>query len=340
MNRRNRGFSRSMHKFLRLVIIALVVFVTVKVSTFGWRFWGKTIMNKAGNNPELIKNLKLHIYKLSQEIGERSVFQYEKLEQAADYISANLASFGYNVEFQNYTVYDKKVKNIIASKQGEAEPKTSIIVGAHYDTCFNPGADDNASGVAVLLELARFMSDKRLDCTVKFIAFVNEEPPFFRTENMGSMVYAGKAKADGEAIKAAVILESLGYYSDRINSQRYPLFLGFLYPNKGNFIAVVGNLSSAKLVSKLTFLFKKHSDFPVESIVAPAALVPGADFSDNYSFWKKGYPALMVTDTAFFRNPYYHSPSDTYEKIDYEAMAEVAGALSGVLFDFAQKGSP
>lgn len=279
---------------------------------------------------QLTGRLKHHVYKLAHEIGDRSIFNYDKLAEAADYITQELESFGYDVEFQEYTTSDLIVKNIITTKIGEEKPEEIIIVGAHYDTCFNPGADDNGSAVAGLLELARFMSDKQVNRSIKFIAFVNEEPPFFKSEEMGSRVYVRAAKARGEDIKDVLILESIGYYTDRPHSQQYPLFFGPFYPNKGNFIAIVGDFRSRQLVKKVVSSFKNQNQFPIESIVT-FGFVTGVDFSDNWSFWKGGYPAVMITDTAFYRNPNYHSHSDTYETLNYESLAEVVKGLSAVL---------
>ncbi len=284
----------------------------------------------------LSERLKSHVYTLSHEIGERSIFKLDNLERAAAYIAAELPSFGYSVEFQPYTVSGIKVKNIIAVKRGATRPKEIIIVGAHYDTCYNPGADDNASAVAGLIELAMHASSRQTERTIKFIAFVNEEPPFFKTENMGSWVYTRNARSGGEDIKAALILEMIGYYSHLPNSQRYPPFISFFYPNKGDFIAIVGNIGSRWLVNKVTSLFKKYSKFPVESLIAPA-FITGVDFSDNWSFWQEGYPAVMITDTGFYRNNNYHSKSDTYQTLDYESTAEVVEGITGVLAELTKK---
>ena len=324
-----------MKRILRLVIFALVAFVVVKTSTFGWRLWSKSFMEPREQNNGLAKILKSHVYKLAQEIGDRSVFKIERLDQAAEYITQTLRSFGYNVEFQSYTLFNETVKNIIATKIGVDRPDEIIILAAHYDSCFNPGADDNASAVAGLIELARNMSDKQTNRSIKFIAFVNEEPPFFKTKNMGSRVYTKEARAKGENIQAAVILEMIGYYSDKANSQRYPPLFGLFYPNKGNFIGIVGDFHSRWLVKKVVSSFKRQTQFPVESVVT-FSFVAGVDFSDHWSFWQEGYPAVMVTDTGFYRNPNYHSSSDTYETLNYESMAEVVRSLSGVLVELAK----
>lgn len=319
-----------MRTILRLVIFAFVVFIILKVSTFGWRFWSSSFVDSGEKNVQVIEKLKQHVYELSHEIGERSLFKYEKLNETAGYITDQFRAFGYNVEFQKYTVSNKRVENIIATKVGLKNPEEIIIVGAHYDSCFNPGADDNASGIAGVLELARMVSNQQVNRSIKFIAFVNEEPPFFKTENMGSRVYAKNAKIKGENIKAVIILETIGFYIDKPYSQRYPPILGLFYPNKANFIAVVGNFSSHGLVRKVVSAFRQKTQFPIESILAFAS-VPGIDFSDHWSFWQEGYPAVMITDTAFYRSPNYHKASDTYEKLNYQNMSEVIKGISGVL---------
>lgn len=283
---------------------------------------------------ELVKKLKYHVCKLASEIGDRSVFEYQKLKETEKYITKELSSYGYDVKYQEYKVSSKTAKNIIATKVGEKKQKEIVVVGAHYDSCFSPGADDNASAVAGLLELARFMSDKQTECGIKFIAFVNEEPPFFKTEQMGSRVYTRGAKARGEEIKAAIVLEMIGYYSNQPLSQRYPPFLGPFYPDKGNFIGVIGNLPSRWLVERVVSSFKKESRFLIESL-ATVSMVPGVDFSDNWSFWEEDYPAVMITDTAFYRNSNYHTKEDTCETLDYESMAEVVKGLRRVLLDLA-----
>lgn len=323
-----------MRRILRLVVFALILFIILKFFPFPWHFSDNTFMNLT-KDTQLTQMLKSHVYKLAHEIGERSIFDYDKLDEAKRYIAGEFTSFGYNVEYQDYSASGKQVKNIIAAKIGTERPKELIIVGAHYDTCFNPGADDNASGVAGLLELARFMSKKETARSIKFIAFVNEEPPFYKTEDMGSRVYTKRAKTEDEDIKAALILESIGYYLDTPNSQQYPPVFSLFYPNKGNFIAIVGNFRSRWLVEKVVSNFKIKTQFPIES-VSTFGFVPGVDFSDNWSFWKEGFPAVMITDTAFYRNPDYHSESDTYEKLDYESIREVVDGFSAVLIEITK----
>lgn len=322
-----------MERIIRLIIIGLFAFIIFKATTFGWNFFANSFLNCKPQNNQLAERVKNHVYMLSQKIGNRNIFDYGNLEKTASYITAQFKDNGYDVQFQEYLLEKRKVKNIIATKRGAKMPGETIIIGAHYDSCFNPGADDNASGVAGLLELARFISDKKVERTIKFIAFVNEEPPYFQTENMGSWVYAREAKIKKEAIKAVVILESIGYYTNKINSQRYPIFIGIFYPNKGNFITIVGNLNSRHLVKKITASFKKYSKFPISSLAL--GFVPGCDFSDHWSFWKEGFPAVMVTDTAFLRNFNYHKNSDTWEKLNYENIACIIEGFFSVIIELA-----
>jgi len=295
----------------------------------------KRILPAAG--PTLAEKFKRHVYKLSHEIGDRSHEKYDKLDEAARYITKEFESFGYEVEFQAYSAREKVFRNIIVTKPGTPGSEKAdeiLVLGAHYDTYGNPGADDNASGVAGLLEMARIFHGRETGRTIKFVAFVNEEPPFFKKKHMGSRVYTKAAKKNGENIKGAFILETIGYYSNERNSQHYPPGFGFFFPNKGNFIGVVGNFKSVKFVKNIVSSFKKGTKFPVEWIVAPS-LVIGVDYSDNWSFWQEGYPAVMITNTAFYRNPHYHKATDTYDTLNYESAAEVVKGVSATLTTFA-----
>lgn len=313
-------------RIVRLVLVGCITFLIVKFSTFGWQS-GSYLKSKASLNIESISGrLKNHVYALSYEIGSRDVFDhYANLERSVDYIANEFKNYGYEVSFQEYEVEDRKVKNIIATKYGTDQAGEIVLVGAHYDTCKNPGADDNGSGIAGLLELARSIFDKPTKKTIKLIAFVNEEPPFFKTETMGSRVYARAAKERKDNIRAVVILECIGYYSDAPFSQRYPFLLGLFYPNKGNYISVIGNFKSRLLVSEVAASFRTIPGLPVESVTLD--LSPVISFSDHWSFWKEGYSAVMVTDTAFLRSRTYHRQSDTYEKLDYRKMAVVIEGL-------------
>lgn len=287
---------------------------------------------------ELEKNLKQHVYRLASPeggIGERNFVQYKKLEAAADYIFDKFKTYGYKPENQFYAIGLKKYRNIIAEKKGNDE---IIIIGAHYDSAVGAtGADDNASASAGLLELSQIIKTKNTKKTIRFVAFTNEEPPFFYTNEMGSSVYAEGISKNKENVVAMICLEMIGYYTEKEKSQKYPLdLLSLFYPSKGNFIGFVGNLPSAKLVRKTKKLFKRHSKFPVETLVAPTFL-SAISLSDHSSFWKKGYKAIMVTDTAYYRNANYHTVSDTPDTLDYKSMAEVVDGLSKVIEDLSNQ---
>ena len=207
----------------------------------------------------------------------------------------------------------------------------AIVVGAHYDTVpGSPGANDNASGVAVLIELSK------MNLPLRFVAFANEEMPYFLGPEMGSFVYAASARERGEAVHAMFSLEMLGYYRDAPGSQRYPFPLGFFYPDRADFIAFVGDLGSRKLVRKAVSLFRRSSRFPSEGVAAPSS-IPGVSWSDHWSFRRHGYPAIMITDTAFYRYPHYHLPSDTPERLDYERMARVTLGIAEVLREMSNE---
>jgi Zn-dependent M28 family amino/carboxypeptidase len=276
----------------------------------------------------LERKLYQHVRILSVEIGERSLAHYAHLEQAAEYTRGYLKGLGYRVEEQVYRMEDRDYRNLIAVKPGGSAAQEVIVVGAHYDTVAGtPGADDNASGVAGLLELARLCQGTDFKRTIKFVAFSLEEPPVFRSPYMGSRVYAQRAHEAGEDVVAMLCLESIGYYSGEEGSQGFPLpLMGLFYPSRGNFVAVVGNFSSRRLVQRVARGLKQGCKVPVEMLIGPS-LVPGVDFSDHASFWREGYPAVMITDSAFCRNPHYHMPTDMIDTLDFGSLAEVVKGL-------------
>jgi Zn-dependent M28 family amino/carboxypeptidase len=283
-----------------------------------------------GITMESIKsNLAATVKYLSHDIGERSYRDIDKLNKAADYIEGKFRFYGCTVKRQPFNYQGNIYYNIICEIKGSKESKDGIlVVGAHYDTVIDtPGADDNASGVAGLLELARLTVSKPLQKTVRFVAFTLEEPPIFMTKNMGSYIYAKSLKEEKIRVYGMISLEMLGYYSDRKGSQYYPfpLFRWF-YPDKGNFIAFVGNISSRSFTMRVKKLFKSASAIPVESLNA-VSIIPGVNFSDHWGFWEFGFPAFMITDTAFYRNPNYHAPGDTAETLDYDRMTELVIGL-------------
>jgi Zn-dependent M28 family amino/carboxypeptidase len=276
--------------------------------------------------------LRRHVQELAGRIGERNLWHFAHLEEAAAYIEAELAAAGCAVTVQEYTVQKKAVRNIVVEIPGRDLAEEIVVVGAHYDSVMgSPGANDNASGVAALLELAREFCAAGPMRTLRLVAFVNEEPPFFKGAEMGSLVYARAARVKGEKIVAMVSLETIGYYSEAEGSQEYPFSpLRFFYPTRGNFVAFVGNFASRRLLQKALAAFRGTGVFPSEGLVAPEWLI-GVDWSDQWSFWRNGYPAIMITDTAPFRYHHYHTRSDTPDKVDYRALARVTTGLKGMV---------
>src|ERR1700686_506533 len=229
-----------------------------------------------------------------------------------------------------------KVRNLIVEIDGGARANEIVVIGAHYDTVYDcPGADDNTSGVAALLELARALRNSHPARTVRFVAFVNEEPPWFQTENMGSLVYAKEAHKKKENIVAAVSIETIGMYSDVEGSQQYPEGFKSLYPSKGTFVAFIGDFSSHGLGRDAVRSFRAATQFPAEGSSAPA-WISGVGWSDHWSFWQEGYSGIMVTDTAPFRNPNYHQPTDKPDTLDYDRMARVVHGLMRVVTDLGK----
>jgi Zn-dependent M28 family amino/carboxypeptidase len=280
--------------------------------------------------------LRRHVQALAGEIGERHVRRPQALRAAADYIREEFEAAGFAVRAQAYEAHAVRCENLEVTIAGARRASEIVLAGAHYDTVEgSPGADDNASGVAGLLEIARALRDGRPGRTLKLVAFVNEEPPFFPFGEMGSKLYADAARARGDDIRLMVSLEMLGCFRDEPGSQAYPPFLKWFYPQRGNFIAFVSNLRSRRALAELTRAFRTHSEFPAERLAAPA-LVPGVSWSDQRSFWRAGYRGVMVTDTAFYRYPHYHLPSDTPERLRYAEMARVVEGLARALAALAR----
>jgi Zn-dependent M28 family amino/carboxypeptidase len=289
------------------------------------------------NEQLLCDRLKNHVLMLAEKIGERNIWQYSQLETSANYIEKVLGDLNYKVTRQEFKVEGRAVRNIEAELVGTSLPKEVVIIGAHYDSVLgSPGANDNASGVAGVLEIARLIAREKLSRTIRIVAFVNEEPPFFQTEDMGSRVYTSRLRKHKEQIVAMLAIETIGYYSDVEGSQHYPFPFSFFYPNTANFIAFVSNISSRHLVRRVIETFRKHTAFPSEGLSAPSFLT-GIDWSDHWSFWKEGYPAIMVTDTALFRYKHYHTQEDTSDKIDYPRTARVVTGIAQVLRFLAQR---
>lgn len=291
------------------------------------------------NSVELTERLRTHVDRLAGLIGPRHLGQPGALGAAACLVERELADSGYPVQREPYVVHNCEVSNIVAEKPGESPDSGVVILGAHYDTVeTTPGADDNASAVAVLLEVARLLRDKPLKRTIRFVAFACEEPPYMYTGDMGSQIHARACRQRSEDIAGMICLEMVGYFTDEPNSQKMPSgvprWLRWGFPRRGRFLAAVGNLRSWRLVWSFRRGFKKAVRFPLCSIVLPES-VNAIRLSDNSSFWDQGYPAVMVTDTSFLRNPHYHRPSDTPETLDYARMAEVTQGVAGAIVQLA-----
>ncbi len=269
---------------------------------------------------------------LAQEIGVRSHRDLSRLKQTADYIAAQFSSFGYPVSRQAFRFQGNDYENIIAGRPGSRAPEKVLVVGAHYDTVrTTPGADDNASGIAGLLGIARALANAKTPLTVRFVSFALEESPAYRSRNMGSYHYAQSLAEQKERVEGMICLEMIGYFSDRKGSQHYPLPLFKLkYPSTGNFIAMVGNSRSRDFTRRMAADFQNAVDLPAITLNAPPIVI-GIDFSDHWSFNKFGYRALMVTDTAFYRNPHYHRPTDLPDTLDYGRMAQVVKGLAAAI---------
>lgn len=278
--------------------------------------------------------LVAHVQMLGGEIGERNLSRYPQLQAATQYIENNLTEPDWKVRRDEYEVQGRSCSNIEAELPGASSE--IVLIGAHYDSVFgSPGANDNGSGVAALLALARRFAGTRNAKTLRFVAFVNEEPPYFQTAEMGSFVYASRCRARGDQITAMISLETIGYYSHESGSQHYPAIgLGLLYPRAGNFIGFVGNVASGSLLRNVIAEFRRQARIPSEGGALPA-IVPGVGWSDQWSFWQHGYPGIMVTDTAPFRYPHYHEASDTPDKLNYDAMTRVVAGMEKVIHHLA-----
>ena len=310
------------------------------------RMPGKNV-SKAGSlsldEIALREQLRANVQKLAGEIGERNMWHYAQLNAAAEFIESSFTQAGLRTRRDSYEMRGQPCHNIEAEIPGN-RPEI-IVIGAHYDSVFgSPGANDNGSGAAALLALAQRFAARETERnpaprtpnkTLRFVAFVNEEPPYFLSGEMGSQVYARRCKERGDKISAMISLETIGYFSDAPHSQTYPSpGLGLFYPKVGNFIGFVSNVKSCALLRRVITLFRKNAKIPSEGASLPA-FIPGVSWSDQWSFWQHGYPAIMVTDTAPFRYPYYHSSNDTPDKLDYDRFTLVVSGMEKVIQELA-----
>jgi hypothetical protein len=280
----------------------------------------------------LSAGLRADVTTLATDIGERNLGRRpQQLEAAATWVEGALRDAGYVVVPEPYEVKGQPTRNLIAELPGTAAPKELIVVGAHYDSAEGtPGADDNASGVATALALARRLHATPLDRTVRFVFFTNEEPPYFATPDMGSEVSAKASKARGDDVKAMLSLETMGFFTEAKNSQHYPWPFSGFYPSTGHFIAFVADTDSRALAHEAVSTFREHATVASEGSSVPA-FIEGVDWSDHGPYWRQGYRALMVTDTAPFRNPNYHEATDLPATLDFDRLARVTVGLERVV---------
>ena len=280
------------------------------------------------------EQIRFYVTHLANTIGERNLHQYEALCEAADFIETEFVKFGYATDRQKFQVHRLDCFNVAAEITGSTHPEEIVIVGAHYDSIVGtPGANDNGSGTAAMLTLADHFSNTTPERTLRFVAFTNEEPPYFQTrDKMGSWVYAAQCRQRDEKIVAVLSLETMGYFSDEPDSQKYPAPLNLFYPSTGNFIGFVSNFKSTQLQRQVIKSFREHAEIPSEGVSLPEQM-QGVGWSDHWSFWQEDYVGIMVTDTAPFRYPHYHKPTDTPEKLDYARLAKVVQGLTFVVED-------
>jgi Zn-dependent M28 family amino/carboxypeptidase len=263
-------------------------------------------------------------------VGERSPFSGQhRLAAVESFIEKELRRYGLAIESDYFSFRGAKFRNIIGRTTAQ-QGASLVIVGAHFDSVTGtPGADDNASGAAVLLEAARLLARTRLRSQVLFCAFNLEE-----LNMIGSSHFANGLKAAGAKLSGMVSLEMVGYTDSRPGSQKYPAGLAWLYPDRGDFIGLIGNWNSGSFLRQFARQMRQVPGLPVETLSVPGngAFIPAVRLSDHSPFWDQGYPALMITDTAFFRNPHYHGPTDTLETLNIDFMAKVCeGVIRGVL---------
>lgn len=329
----------------RLKVVVLVL--CLMLAAMGW--YGMHLPGRSFTGPEpavtptelsLASRLRVHVQAIASTPHNLNKYPQE-LEAAADYIGGVLSSYGYRPQPQIFEVGGKQVRNIAVTlnASGTAPPKRTIVIGAHYDSFDDaPGACDNGTGTAAIIELARLLADlKTADTRIIFVLFVNEEPPYFQTPNMGSVHFAKLLADRGEPVAAMLSLETIGYFSDQPGSQNYPTPLNKVFPTTANFIAFVAITGSRDLLQKVVGSFRRTTAVPSIGGVAPG-WIEGVGWSDHWSFARMGFQALMVTDTAVFRNPNYHKPTDTAEKVDFDKLARVTLGLAQAIRDLANNG--
>jgi hypothetical protein len=319
-------------------IVALAIVVAIFAAPVLGLLWMTAVPGKSWSGPlprltdaerDLSERLRTHVTAIASK--PHNLGHPEAMKEAAMYLTERLIFYGFQPIHQPFD--GGHVSNIEVMIEPSDPKAATLVVGAHYDSAFTaPGANDNGSGTAAVVELARMLRDLKgkAKLRIRLVLFANEEPPFFQTDRMGSVVYADRLVKSGEKVSAMLSLETMGYFSDRPGSQRYPFPLSALYPDTGNFIAFVGNLSARPLIRSTVKSFRDTTQFPSVGGAAPG-FIQGIEWSDHWAFGQRGIPALMITDTAPFRYPHYHSIQDTPDKIDYDRLARVVGGIERVI---------
>jgi Zn-dependent M28 family amino/carboxypeptidase len=323
-------------RIIKFMLLVVLIFILLLIGLWFWLT--QPLLARATPNSQRTidpARLEAHVRKLSVELAPRDESHIENLYRVAEYIKNEFSQTTASVSEQPYRVSGKSYRNVIA--QFGPDSAERIVIGAHYDTAGPlPGADDNASGVAGLIELARLLGRQQPPMRVELVAFTLEEPPYFRTTGMGSSVHAESLRKQNIRVRAMFSLEMIGYFSDAPNSQQFPAgILRAFYPSTGNYIGVVGRLSDWSLARHTKAAMRNASPLPVYSINTPS-FVPGVDFSDQLNYWHAGYGALMITDTAFYRNGNYHTAHDTAEKLDYKRMAMVVEGVYAAVVELSR----
>jgi len=318
------------------MLLFVIVLLVAAIAIVGCISQPTIARNKPSEMAVQPSSLKAHVSVLSETYHPRSYQDLENLSRCADYIREHFAKTGGHLTNQLYEASGAPYENVILMFPGASEAR--VVVGAHYDAWGEtPGADDNASGVAGLIELAHLLSRAELEHTVELVAYCTEEPPFYGTDDMGSAQHAMRLREQGVEVQAMIALEMIGYFSDEKGSQEYPMgLLRLLYPSRGDYIAIVGNTRQRKLIRRVKGSMKGSTDLPVYSISIPS-FVTGVDFSDHRNYWRAGYPAVMITDTAFYRNSMYHGAGDTADRLDYDRMSKVVVGIYEAVKDLARK---
>lgn len=317
---------------LMLIIIALAVAAYFVMIDMPGESYAGPLPPLTDSQRQLADELHTYVEHLAgSAIGERNLETPTKLDDAVVWLTDQFSVMGYDVRRQDFDVNGQPCVNLDVERIGSTHADEIIVIGAHYDSVSNcPGANDNGSGVAAVLALARRFASASPQRTLRFALFTNEEPPYFQTETMGSLVYARSCATRGDDVVAMFSMETIGYYSDMPGSQEYPPVFNWFYPNTGDFIAFVGNVDSRELVRDSIRSFRELAQFPSQGAAMPGWMT-GIGWSDHWAFWEAGYDAVMVTDTAPFRYPHYHRTTDTPDKIDYERTARVVDGMALVI---------